>query len=262
MPPLDVIGEDEMTRVSHREVWTQLRGSGFRSVWVGPEDKAREYYDDRVNDDDIDDLELDIDGGKGTVTITSSETNINGGTLNTQALNTVWELIGQDFEKDIRQHPTFSEYADPDLATAQKALVQVWNEYEKGNFAFAPAAGEPTTMRNILRRGYTNYMRSLPILRMSVAVSRRSDLSASWAGVDRAWTISSETESPDPPTELLGTIASMPDADATKKQWLKRAPQVRQVGRHDYSIVQEWWFADKWSFLLYEGTEESDGSNP
>ena len=264
--PLDVIGLDEMTRTKHTGHWTREKGPGSRETWEGPADKAEIFYADRLNSNTIDDMDIDIEHGKGTVTITTSEATINGGTVNTLALNAVWELVGTELEKDIMQHPTFSEY-DSGSAAGVKILRQVITEYERANYEYTPDVDEPTTLWNILNRGQTNYVRSIPILRQTIGVSRRTTTAVSWGGVDRAHSLTGGVWSPDPPTELIGAIIAMPDAHGNvlgpteTKQWLKRAPQVRQVGRHDYSEVQEWWFARAWSETFYAGDNPS-GTNP
>jgi len=266
MAVLDIIGTDGMTRTSHNEHWSRRNGPGFREVWKGPPDRAQTFYETYINSSQIDDVDLDIDGGVGVVTITTSEATINGGTVNTEELNVIWEMTGNDLYKDIMQHQTFSKYIVGGAAIAQKELQQVIIEFEKGNIEFTPAAGVPTLLRDIRQTGQTQYVRSVPILRKTIQVSSRSVTASSWLGVDRAHTLKGnqgEAEDtwygPNPPTELIGRIDQMAEADDAKKQWLKRAPQTRQVGRHDFSEIQEWWFAKAWSETFYGGTNE-DGN--
>ena len=258
--PLDVIGLNEMTRTKHTGHWTREKGPGSRETWEGPADKAEIFYADRLNSNTIDDMDIDIEHGKGTVTITTSEATINGGTVNTLALNAVWELVGTELEKDIMQHSTFSEY-DSGSVAGQTILQQVRSEYEKANYEFTPIDGVPTTLWKLLQLGRSNYVRSVPVLRRTIGVSRRASTALSWGGIDTAWALSGETYSPSPPTEIIGVISDMPEYQGGKSQWLKRAPQLRQVGRHDYSEVQEWWFAREWSQTFYGGNNP-DGTNP
>jgi hypothetical protein len=123
--------------------------------------------------------------------------------------------------------------------------------------------GEPdSTYAKLLLRGVGEFVRSTAILRATTVVNARTVAKASWEGVDRAWTLSGESGSPNPPgtgsAGIVGLIDDMPDHDDEKKQWLKRAPQVRSLDRGRFQIVQEWWFARRWSYSLYEGDNEAD----
>ena len=58
---------------------------------------------------------------------------------------------------------------------------------------------------------------------------------------------------PTVPPDVIGQIAAMPNASATKKQWLTRAPTVCKVSKREFEIVQDLWFAEAWSESLYAG---------
>ena len=94
------------------------------------------------------------------------------------------------------------------------------------------------------------------VLTRTINVAKRSTVVPSWEGVDRAHKIN-ESPGPEPPSVLLGTIENHPEADETKKQWLKNAPQVRQVSRSRYGIVESWMFAASHSLTLYGGDSDT-----
>jgi hypothetical protein len=111
--------------------------------------------------------------------------------------------------------------------------------------------------RMLMERGVTQYVRSTIVLRRTITCGRRSNIKASWAGVDRAWKLAGQTGSPNLKRStqgaLIGVIEDHPDFDIDGFQWLKKAPQVQEVGRRRYNITYEWWFAKSWSYVLYGG---------
>jgi hypothetical protein len=88
-------------------------------------------------------------------------------------------------------------------------------------------------------------------------------LQAVYKGVDRAQRLHGDDGSPNPvflgQAQLMTALNEIPEADHTKKQWLKRMPQTRSIGRNHYGLVYEWWFARRWSYATYAGDNE-DGN--
>jgi len=264
--PLKIVGLNDYTRTGARQRWSQVDGYTTVYTYKGPADKLTTFFLSLVGTDPIDITEIDITEGVATVQVTYEDEDGSGGGAATD-YNITWELIGQDLFKDIRTFDgtalgTTSFNRDADQA-ALEAVKKKFLECKIDSAYLAGLVGTPLLYAKFLMRGSAEYVRTQVILRKSIKVGRRSAMTASWVGVDEAWSLAGGSGSPDPSgvgsSALIGTIASMPEADNTKRQWLKRAPQMRQIGGNKWSITQDWWFARRWSYNLYLGNSE-DGN--
>ena len=265
--PLDIIGADAYTRSGARKAWSQANGYVTVYTYKGPAAKLTAFFLSIVGTDAIDIAEIDISEGIATVQVTYEDDDGSGGG-GASNYNVTWELIGQDIYKDLRTFDgTILGTQSFNLDADQQELETVRKKYLEGKIddAFVAALGAAATVyAKLLLRGTSEYVRSQVILRKTVKVGRRSLIEASWDGVDQAWKLSGELGSPDitgiGTAALLGTISKMPEADDTLKQWLKRAPQIRQIGGNKFSIAQDWWYARHWSLNLYLG--DAAAGNP
>jgi len=246
---VDVIGTEDTTRTSTTKTWSRRDGEQESKVIAGERSAAETTYEGFKGNTDTDTLVLRTEGGKGVVEVTLAQDD------QTPALNDIWELLGREVLKDIRTHQDYNQSADQDeMDLARTAVLE-------GRGAIISTSGwssESVDYLGLLLRGTSQYVRSQPILRRSVRTSDRGILDIAWDGVDRAWKLNNETGSPNPPADLVGDISAMPEADGSKKQWLKKAPQKRQVTRTLYEVVFEYHFARRWSNSLYAGDAETD----
>ena len=262
-----VIGYNGYTRSGARQAWSQADGYTTVYTYKGPADKLTAFFLSIVGTDPIDVAEIDISEGIASVQVTYQDDD-GTGAGGTTDYNVTWELVGQDMFKDVRTFDgtvlgttSFNKDAD------QAALEAVRKKYLEGGIDAAYLAtlgGTPLLYAKFLMRGTSEYARSSIILRKNIKIGRRSTLTVSWRGVDRAWKLDGEDGSPNisgvGSSALIGTIADMPEADNAKKQWLKRAPQIRQLGGSKFQVQQDWWFARRWSNNLYLG--DSEDGNP
>jgi len=246
MAPIDIIGSEEATQISSSSTWSRRDGEVDQQVFKGPTDAMNTLFTSLKNNPLYDTIEIRRGDGHAVLTVSIAED------VQTPALNDIWELLGREIVKDIRTHQDFNQSAD------QVAISDVDKAIRNNDLNFSPTAGTATTYFDLRKRGTSQYVRSQPILRRSVRTSDRGILDIAWDGVDRAWRLNNESGSPNPPAALIGDVGSMPEADATKKQWLKKAPQKRQVTPTLYEVVFEWHFARRWSEALYEGDSETD----
>ena len=254
---MTILGDNAFTQVATRVGWDKQFGWTTTKEFEGPRAKTDAYANNYVNKPEVARVEKDIRNGKGVVTVTWVDDDGGLGiALSTFLDNDVWEVIGQDLFKDIRAHQTFNQDND------QAALEEVREAVEKANKNFAVPANDPEkTYYKLLLRGVKEFVRSSAILRRTVVVGPNSLEVANWTGVDKAWKLRGESGSPDLRTtgdaKIIGVISSMDEYDSTKKQWLKRAPQVTQLSRRQFRITIEWWFARRWSHALYAGDNEN-----
>jgi len=277
-----VLGANTYTQTSTRKAWDKERGRTVVKTYKGPIDPTDTYYESLVDNEFVDSISIDESMGYAILEITyldeegtDSGSGSGGVGQNTRELNTIWEIVSQDLYKNLRAFPGTVDPATVkfNLDANQRDLEEVRVYVESGGLRGTLPAGSPMDeYYNLLIRQTQQYVRSAMILRSSIAVGSRSLVTAAWEGVDYAWTLNgTETEADAAETlgmqmgnpnlattgdaTIIGAVAAMPEFDATKKQWLKRAPQIRAVSRRRYSIVQDWWYARDWSHILYLGDD-------
>mgnify|MGYP001617272885 CR=1 FL=1 len=242
-------GANAVTRTSRTREFTRAGGTAWVETWVGPIAKAEYKYAGLIAVLGNNRVRLVTEGGVGVVELQYAAQDT------VADVSEQWELLGGRLERPLEAHPDLNKTADQAaVAQAQKAIEEAYADY-------SPVAGAATTYYKIRRRGTTHFIRSAAVLRSTVMANRKSQLRASWKGVDRAQ-ILYVAPGPRPPSDLLGPIGEMADFTAGKKQWLKIAPVIQPAGPDLYRIVQDFLFAFRWSATLYAGDVESDGSNP
>lgn len=256
-------GATGMTKVSQTKGYNKTTGYTTRIRYVGLRAAAVTAFTSWVADPAVDDVQW-VDEKKGIIDVTYVDDTLGGGGGGggTWDADSTWELIAQDVQLPLL---TFGGRAEAPAISAfnkdadQTVLAQV-KEAVAQNKRLVLVAGTANDFQNLLCRGVTEYIRNCVILRQSLNVKRTSVAVCRWTGVDRAWLFSGESGSPSHvPAILIGSVSAMPDYDATKKQWLKRAPSLQQIGRNRFKLTQDWWFQRNWSYILYAGTNE-DGN--
>jgi len=247
----DILGSNAMTRESRRRRKLESGATRYEETWRGPIPKADILYESYEADETWDDVNQSKDGGVGVVNISRVDEDIDPTDEDIQQ-SALWEVIPEELHKDLRAHPTFNQAAD------QTAIEAARLAFEAGNGDYdASANAAADTYLEMRRRGVEEYVVTVPVIQRTIRVTKRSDIAFSWSGKDKAWKID-EPNGPNPPKDILGVIADMPDADATKKQWLKRAGEIRRTSRDEIDIVYQWIWARRWSHTLYDGDDETD----
>lgn len=259
-----VLGLDGYTQVGTRREYTQDLGLSTVISYEGPIDKIDALFASSVlsvQAGNVDKVTTSKKDGLGVVELSYADGDASQDDPNTIQNNTIWELIGQDLYKNLRSYGgEVSGSQAFNAAADQSALENVRLYFETAKTQGTVPSGEPQeTYYKLLMRGTDQYVRSAAVLRSSITVSRRSLVAGKWIGVDRAWTLDGQTGSPNLDTvgqgAIIGAISEMEEADAAKKQWLKRAPQITMSSKRSYSITQEWWYARDWSHNLYDGDD-------
>jgi hypothetical protein len=267
-----IYGYNDFTLESKTRTWTPDKGYAWTYVYRGPLDKADAFFELKVADVTSDSVTLDRQDGMGTITVTVVDDDGEGNPQNTED-NDLWEIVGQDTYRDLMSFsgrdaddisPTinFTRTGNNDGALdIQTQLAGIRKAVELASPDQMPTGSDTYIpdkyYRRLMERGVTQYLRSTIVLRRTITAGRRSNIKASWAGVDRAWKLDGQLGSPNlkrnNQAALIGVIEDHPDFDADLSQWLKKAPQIQEVGRRRYSITYEWWFAKSWSWVLYGG---------
>jgi len=258
-------GLNDYTLTSTRREWNRDTGKSIVKTYVGPIDKIDAFYSSLINDPDVDRISDLSEHGKGTLEVFVADEDVSGIGSVTVGDNITWELVPQDITKPIRSlgapAPTAIVFNE---AALQDVLEDTRLFYETAQTSGTLPVGEPQeTYLKLLQQGSSEYVRTAAVLRSSLILSARSTLVASFVGVDRAHKLTGQPGSPDinflGAATFLQLINQMPEADGSKKQWMKRAPYVMTNGNRRFSINQEWWFARRWSETFYGGDQE-DGN--
>lgn len=180
-------------------------------------------------------------------------------------LNDLWELDGNDLEKDYWSAPAVDAwFGEMDLIqkAAVRALIERWvreggdpedfrNEVAAA-FAGGPSSGLSAQDEAILdlivsdlAAGTQSYAIAAYVLRRSVTVPAGTTLAPSFGNANKIFTsaqlVATETTIP------LNLRASLPDG-----YWQKKTPTASQQpdGRWVYRV--EYWWAEEYSTMLYE----------
>lgn len=205
--------------------WGYVDGESQQNEWVGPASDLLTLYNNYKalagSTPQLDALELDL-RMPARLVATFAE---NG--------NTMYELMANDVNKPIYQNSYFD-----DLTAAQKIAVRI--AVDEGTTITTPA--KAVSLWTFLASGVEEYLETQYVLRETKRVSLRSEVRASYTNVNRV---------DEPPSYATNTpmISSVPSGE-----WLKRPPIVRNIGQRRWEVITEWWWANKWSAILYGGT--------
>ena len=163
-------------------------------------------------------------------------------------LNVYWECDPGEVEKDLRTHSFLDELgADKasKLEIADKAI-------EAGTASDLITAGVDAEIEKYIKLrliGVETYPAESYVLRKITVCGNSSSQTASWAGVNKVTKTDPSAGQAVNPNSRAGKLKFKLPAG----EWLKRSPQVYEVGKGKFHIVETWWWAEKWSKTLYEG---------
>lgn len=246
-----VIGDPAATRVSRVRTYDVNKGLGYEERWEGTPAVVEEKFNQVRLDTAIDTARYESVGGVGVLTQIILDDDGIGGGQTTEEQNSFWEVLPMDLYKPLKNHEFFSENTtslqDAELEK-YRGLVEMAKDFS------VDGLGEPTkTFVQIFRKGTDEYLRTQVVLQKTVPLGRRSVIAASWAGIDRAHVLNTADPGPNPPSEIIGIITALPDYISGAKQWLKRGPHISQITNARYTITYTWFFARRWSKLLFGG---------
>lgn len=244
MSALDILGSTEATPQSTKTRWQQGGGESKLLTWRGPTDAIAALYNGFVSAAAIDPtfVVMDYDPGRGlgTLTVQKADPETVIGTSVENGITTVYELFSNEFLKPIHTHPYFSEEAT--ILTASQ-INEVYAAYESRSTT-SSFTGKQGELFDLLSKGTEDYFVNGYVIRESKIVNGRNAVRANFADINRVST---------PPT---GASANTLIGDLSERygEWLKKPPVVRQISKSRWHIETEWWWASKWSAILYGGT--------
>lgn len=177
---------------------------------------------------------IDLDQGRGLATLNVSV--VADGTI-------TYELFDNKVQKRLEEHPYF---ATTSVVLTADQIRKAYANHDNGLSAAEAGytTGKILEFYNHLGAGVEYYMESAYVLRETKNVSKRSLVSASFTNCNRV-------DTPPSTSVVNSLIGSLPDGE-----WLKQTPNVRTFGKKRWQITTEWWWATKWSKIMYGGTWE------
>ena len=180
-----------------------------------------------------------------------------------------WELLGNDNERSIYDHPN-SRYLGTAMLTAIKIAVKTVEDAETLD-ASATVTDEETNLTTLatglgisainsvklfrlLIKGTTSYVTSQYVLRRTQTVSSRAQLEYTFSNVDKIHTsaqVFADGTMPQPVQFAIATIPAPISQAGYEWGWLKKTPSITQTAGGRFQGTQEWWL-DQWSTFLYD----------
>lgn len=250
MSALHVFGTNDTVKQGTMRRWNRNQGKTHSTIYRGPSDKVIALFNSMVafggGIADYDEVTCDEANGTGTLTATSNGA-FNVDSTNGTDADPVYEVVTNQVARKIEAAPYFVETSPVLTAADISKAYAVYNRTATlADGTVTPAAstltGKTATLYAMLEAGIHEYYSSAYVLRCTRIVSERSLLRASFDDVNTV-------TAPPSGTTVNQLIGSLPAGE-----WLKQGPQVRTYGNGQWEIVQEWWWATKWSSALYGGS--------
>ncbi len=246
MAPI-IKGSEEVIERKKILRWRDGHGYSSEQTFTGPEEKivkrAKELQEE------VDEFEIRTKAGYSTLIAQSGTGDSSVIVLpSTSGLNCYWEIIKEQFDKDIRTHP-FLDVLGDDKAMKLEAAD---NAIDDGEAIDLITAGVDSVIETYIRlrlTGTDSYIAWAYTLRKTTPLANESKKKASFEGVGKVTTGDPTTGA----VVIKSSRAAKKKFDIPDGEWLKCPPDVVQVGRHRYHIVEDWLRMDKWSAALYEG---------
>jgi len=263
-----ILGDATLRELPTTRLWSPDDGISSDHHFVGPADKVQEYFNEISVAGwagGIDEMSEDFNGksGKLLCRVFDDSGGTDGG--NTEALNSVWELIAQQLLKPIESHPWFDAISAKDkrdiLERARNSKPRNLNIAEK---VVAPPGGTDVVILYIhYAHSVMDYLSTDLILRKTTRLSGRSEVKASYTGINTvvAKTLPELESNIGPPAAIIDIAKNLPKLGTTDGswEWLKLGPQVRQITKRKFQLVYTWHGASRWS-ILYGGSWVPGGS--
>jgi hypothetical protein len=253
----EIKGKNGMTRTESGRRWTAESGEIEYEVWQGPALAAMAFYLKEKNYEDWDAVDIS-DFPVRTVKLERA-------VVDDSSNKPIWEAVGVELQKPIEEHPYFN-IGSPGISEDWAVIKQsIDKALRNGTKYTVPEAEEHMCRYKGLRyAGVDSYNDIYIVLRKTEIVASRNVLiTAQWENVN----IVVPFENIAPPDYIIGQIMEirrlkdhfpdpviLGDYEPGKWEWLTKIPVVRaESGGKKFSIVSEWWGAEKWSKVFYGG---------
>jgi len=234
-----IVGSTTETEQRIKKSWTPENGPSEVYTWKGPRAPLEVLYNEwAIESSGASNVDLDGAAGAGTLTVTVPF----AVGVGEEGLADKWEILPRVLQIPLAEARSKAGALLFDIGYTPVAdrAVELNADPDPNNWAGAGANEEAyLTLR---RRGVTHVPAYAWVARRTIAAGRTSDVEASYTDVGCV-------DAAMPGLLPSGLVGSPPTGE-----WLKQPPTVRTASRSRYDIVSEWWWAVKWSTILYGGT--------
>jgi hypothetical protein len=246
-----ILGDSNIIQLPDKRVWNLTDGWTTLKRYTGTSDAIKAKANELASSSSgVDNIDEEITGKSGQLICKVIEDSGSSSGGNTEEANALWELIGQDILKPIEQHADFLTAITPNRKRQINKYIEDTIKATADGIP-APSTDVEKALAGYLSHQTLDFVLTQLIIRKSIILSTKSSITASYTSMNRVVTL----ESINPPSILLGTLTSLPLEDGTSGawEWLKKAPQLRQVEKRKFQLIYEWWGAEKWA-EIYGGS--------
>lgn len=237
-----IVGQREVSEKKPKRRYRRNEGWTTIKTYEGPRDAIDALSLELEKDGGADELLIDVSEPKARLEATYSDRSDSTSQPSESGTQIVWEADATEEQVALRLHPNFSTLDSAKADTIEQAVR---------NGTGSTLTGLTTLEQKyltLLSRGTTHYGAQSYVLTKTTTTGWRSKVEASWTGVGKVTTNPFEGQPVNPNSFVSGGV-KMP---LPAGEWLKRAPKIALAGRK-FRIVETWWWAPKWSAILYEG---------
>ena len=154
-----------------------------------------------------------------------------------------WELVGNDLNKDIFDHPNYEGLSDVEKIVLDE--LRRTRNFENANLVTINPGSTGDKFKQLIEIGTESFPVSQYVLRRTGTVSITWNGQFAMTNVGKVYASTSDLETAESVPAGLKFI--LPTGE-----WLKRTPSVRQERDGRWNITNEFWHADSWADVLYD----------
>ena len=258
-----IVGAEKVVKTGKRYSWNKASGWTSEVRYQGEKDAVRGLISRFVPR--VDDVSYETNGATATLTARINRDITGGGGGESEAeVTTTWELIGQDSQKDIREHWRVLNLHPNTIKDVEKAADKLNDgTYANAAAAFAVDIHTGTTSTGswtnnakflffMLSKGQESWLDFEYVLRKTELVASDYQRQMATSGVGYIWTTAQVASAEGMPPMIQATISDInaptftvpSDVSGTgytyKCRWLKKSPQITQVAGGKFERNQEW----------------------
>lgn len=168
----------------------------------------------------------------------------------TAPVQTVWELLGNTLERDLKEHPNFRDIPPKVMANIQDLIDE-----PSTPVSVSPAWDDAAqAFYELARHGTVKYADSQWVLRRTMIAGTRYQTEYSLDGVKKLWTTAQLKTKEGLPATLFWDVSKLTAPVELADHlwsWLKMGPVITQTVAGRWQISQEFWL-ENWSTWIYD----------
>jgi hypothetical protein len=243
--------------------WSRTGGYVTSRVFTGTHEAIDSMIPQLVVAAGADSFAIDREESTSTLTAVFA----NEGPEATEVPFDIWELPGNDLQKEIWEHPKVLGYSSAMVTVLRNEVELV----QSGSSTYAESVAaiqvqmtaeslsagtqaEILSLFDHILKGGDSFVTDQYVLRKTQLITSRYTAIIARSGVNKIWTTAQITGSETIPQFIsneLGQLTAPTARTGYQWGWLKKAPTVLQVAGNKFQLTQEWWL-EQWSTFVYD----------